>query len=160
MNRDTAAPHPSLVIDHATADDAPAIKAMVDAAYSKYIERMNDLPAPMKADYRELAATGNLYALRDEGGMRGAVLLSIEPDSVKVSNLVVDPQSQGKGYGRALMEFAEQLAHRLNLPALTLFTNIHMRENIALYTKTGFIETGRKTELGYERIYFRKALTR
>jgi hypothetical protein len=33
-----------------------------------------------------------------------------------------------------------------------------MTENIELYKKLGYMETARKTEQGYQRVYMRKAL--
>uniref|UniRef100_UPI0039EFE2D9 GNAT family N-acetyltransferase n=1 Tax=Bordetella sputigena TaxID=1416810 RepID=UPI0039EFE2D9 len=119
---------------------------------------MGRLPAPMSADYAELAASGDLYVLRAHGVIAGAVLLTQDHDSIKINNLVVGPAEQGKGYGRELMLFAERMARSKNLPALTLFTNALMHENIALYTKTGFVITDRKSEAGFDRVYFRKQL--
>ena len=147
-----------LVVERAKAQDAPAIKRMVDAAYSKYIERIGKLPAPMTTDYNKLVETQNVYVLRVGGSMIGSILLSMDGESVKVNNLVVDPPAQGRGYGRLLMDYAEDMARAQGLAAVTLFTNEKMHENIALYTKIGFTETGRKTEDGYNRVFFRKNL--
>jgi len=55
-----------------------------------------------------------------------------------------------------LMDHAEDMARAQGLAAVTLFTNEKMHENIALYTKIGFTETGRKTEDGFNRVFFRK----
>lgn len=148
----------SLVVETAKAEDIPAIKPMVDAAYSKYIDRLGKLPAAMTADYDKLVETQGLYVLRVGSNVVGSVLLSKDGDSIKVSNLVVDPSAQGCGYGRVLMNHAEDIARTQGLSAVTLFTNERMRENIALYTKIGFTETGRKTEKGFNRVFFRKKL--
>lgn len=153
-----AAPRTALATRRAKLEDSDPIKAMVDSAYAMYIERLGMLPHAMRSDYKALADTGNLYVLHDEREVLGAVLLTPCEDSIMVSNLVVHPKNQGKGYGRELMLFAETLARELHLSALTLFTNELMHENIKLYSKTGFIETHRKTEGDFNRIYFRKAL--
>jgi ribosomal protein S18 acetylase RimI-like enzyme len=147
-----------VVVEKATPADAAEIKPIVDAAFSKYTERLGMLPAAMTADYAALARTQNLYVLRVKDAVLGAILLMQEGDSIKVSNLVVHPGAHGRGYGRMLMEYAEEMARARGLPALTLFTNERMHENITLYTKTGFMETGRKTEGGFNRVYFRKQL--
>ena len=146
----------SLVVETAKAEDVPAIKPMVDAAYSKYIERLGKLPAAMTADYDKLVETQSLYVLRAGGNVVGSILLSRDDDSIKVNNLVVDPSAQGRGYSRVLMDHAEDMARAQGLAAVTLFTNERMHENIALYTKIGFTETGRKTEDGFNRVFFRK----
>ncbi len=147
------------VIERATSEDVTAITRMVYAAFSKYTERLGMLPAAMMADYAKLVQTQDVYVLEVEGTVLGSVLLVNDGDSIKVSNLVVDPGAHGRGYGRVLMEYAEKMARDQGLPALTLFTNEKMHENIALYTKTGFMETGRKSEGGFNRVYFRKQLT-
>ncbi len=145
-----------LVVETAKAEDVPAIKPMVDAAYSKYIERLGKLPAAMTADYDKLVETQSLYVLRVSGNVVGSILLSRDDDSIKVNNLVVDPSAQGRGYSRVLMDHAEDMARAQGLAAVTLFTNEKMHENITLYRKIGFTETGRKTEDGFNRVFFRK----
>jgi GNAT superfamily N-acetyltransferase len=147
-----------LIVDIATVEDIGSIKSMVDAAYSKYIERLGKLPAAMSTDYTKLVETRGVYVLRESGKVIGSILLSKDGDSIKVNNLVVDPTAQGKGYGRVLMEHAENMARVQGLAAVTLFTNEKMHENIALYAKMGFIETGRKFDDGFNRVYFRKPL--
>lgn len=112
----------------------------------------------MSADYALLVASGNLYVLRVDARLLGAIHLTPAQDALMVSNLVVDPVAHGQGYGRALMLFAEAQAREKGLVALTLFTNELMHENIALYTKIGFVETSRKTENHFQRVYFRKDL--
>jgi len=149
----------SSVVEIAKAEDVRAIKRMVNAAYSKYIERIGKLPAAMTADYDKLVETRNVYVLRADGTVVGSVLLSKAEDSIKVSNLVVDPAVQGRGYGRVLMDHAESMARAQGLAAMTLFTNRKMHENIALYRKIGFTETGRNTEDGFARVFFRKELS-
>ncbi len=146
----------NLVVETAKAEDVPAIKPMIDAAYSKYIERFGKLPAAMTADYDKLIETQSLYVLRVGSNVVGSILLSRDDDSIKVNNLVVDPSAQGRGYSRVLMDHAEDMARAQGLAAVTLFTNEKMHENIALYTKIGFTETGRKTQDGFNRVFFRK----
>ena len=136
--------------------DVLAIESMLDAAYSKYIERLGTLPAAMTVDYGALVQTGHVYVLRVGGRVVGSVLLPTRDGSLEIHNLVVDPSAQGRGYGRVLMDFAEDLARRQGLAAITLFTNEKMHENIALYRKRGFIETGRETQDGFNRVFFRK----
>ncbi|WP_332459322.1 GNAT family N-acetyltransferase [Bordetella genomosp. 8] len=119
---------------------------------------MGKLPAPMQADYGALAASGDLYVLRAHGVIAGAILLTQDRDALKVNNLVVGHEDQGKGYGRELMLFAERMARSRGLRALTLYTNALMHENIALYQKTGFVITDRVAEDGFDRVYFRKPL--
>jgi len=57
-----------------------------------------------------------------------------------------------------LMAEAETAAHAAGLPSVTLYTNIHMTENLDFYARLGFAETGRVHEDGFDRIYMEKAL--
>ncbi|KAK7422770.1 hypothetical protein QQZ08_009395 [Neonectria magnoliae] len=152
----------TVTITRAKPGDLPAIKIIVDEAYSKYIERIGKPPAPMTTDYNELLSTHEIFVLRTDATntIVGSIVLGTdgESDSIEIKNLVVDPAAQGRGYGRVLMNYAEELARSQGRPALTLFTNIKMYENLGLYEKMGFVETGRRTESGYERVYFRRDL--
>ena len=146
-----------IIVEAAKSEDVAAVKSMVDTADSKYIDRLGKLPAAMTADYDELVKTRIVYVLRVGGSVVGSVILTKAVDSIKVNNLVVDPSAQGcRGYGRALLDFAERRARAQCLAALTLFTNEMMHENVGLYRKIGFTETGRKTEDGFNRVFFRK----
>jgi hypothetical protein len=44
------------------------------------------------------------------------------------------------------------------LPALRLYTNAAMTENLLMYAHLGFVETHRATEKGFHRVYLRLAL--
>ncbi|KAF5003321.1 hypothetical protein FDECE_10120 [Fusarium decemcellulare] len=149
-----------VALARAKAEDVPAIKSIVNSAYTKYIERIGKPPAPMLADYDELLQSHDVFVLRelDSDVVVGSIMLSQAPDSIKINNLVVDVTAQGRGYGGVLMRYAEDFAKAKGRPALTLFTNVKMYENLSLYPKMGFDETERRTEDGYERVYFRKDL--
>ena len=56
------------------------------------------------------------------------------------------------------MAFAEAAASARGLPAIRLYTNIHMTENFPFYARLGFVETGRVHEDGYDRVYFEKTI--
>ncbi|KAJ5938142.1 acyl-CoA N-acyltransferase [Penicillium verhagenii] len=136
---------------------------MVDSAYSKYIERIGKPPAPMSANYHELIDTHDVFVLQDDKNIIvGCVILDVDQStclhSVEIVNLAVDPAAQGRGYGRVLLDCAEHVAREKGCSALTLYTNVKMYENLGLYVKMGFVETGRRPEDGFERVYFRKEL--
>lgn len=162
--------HGGPIISRATIEDAPHIKSMVNAAFSKYIDRIGKPPRPMTADYDHIVKTQDAFVLRDSNvnGSRvvGFISLSLRPDSNSGSNtssvnidiLVVDVLAQGRGYGRKLMDHAENEARRQGLSCLTVCTNVKMYENISLYTKMGFVEVGRHSEEGFDRVFFRRDL--
>lgn len=148
-------------ITNAAPEDIPVIKSMVDAAYCKYIERIGKPPAPMTADYHVLMQTHEIFLLqKPNGNIMGSIMFrsDLPSNSIEINNLVVDPLAQGLGYGRILMDYAENIAKERGHSSLTLYTNVKMYENLGLYVKLGFIETERKVEDGFERVYFRKPL--
>jgi ribosomal protein S18 acetylase RimI-like enzyme len=63
---------------------------------------------------------------------------------------------QGTGVGRALMAHAERYAREIGRPELRLYTNAAMTENLALYSRLGYREVGRRSEHCFERVYFAK----
>jgi GNAT superfamily N-acetyltransferase len=145
----------------ATSSDLEAIERMVITAYSKYIPRMGMKPAPMTADWASLVAANQVYVLRVDGTLHalGSIVLRNTEESIKVNSLVVDPASQGKGYGKVLMKFASDEGRKRGCKAVELYTHEKMVENVTLYEKMGFEEIGRRTEDGFDRVFFRKAIS-
>jgi ribosomal protein S18 acetylase RimI-like enzyme len=146
-----------LRLRRATADDLPAIRAVIDAAYARYLTRMDKPPAPMFRDYGPSVEAGTTWVT----GSPITAVLTLDPrdDHLYVENIAVDPSAQGRGLGRALMEFAEQEAARLTLGRMALVTHEAMTENQAIYARLGYIEVERRAEDGYRRIYMEKPLT-
>ncbi|KAJ5092008.1 hypothetical protein NUU61_006878 [Penicillium alfredii] len=147
-------------ISNATIHDAPTIKSIVDASYSKYIERIGKPPAPMTVDYIQVIKSQPVLVLRNDTTILGCVILSTDSgcEPTNIENIFVDPAAQGQGYGRVLLGGVEKRARAKDRSALTLYTNAKMYENLGLYAKLGFKETESRTEDGYERVYFRKDL--
>jgi ribosomal protein S18 acetylase RimI-like enzyme len=145
-------------IRRAKSGDVPEIRAVVEAAYSPYLPRIGLAPAPVAADYRAIVAAGDAWV--GVSGRRVVGVLVIRPagDALQLENVAVEPAFQGRGYGRALIAFAERRARELGLPGVTLYTNEAMVENLRLYPRLGFVETGRRVEDGYRRVFFRKSL--
>lgn len=162
MGTTTTAGGQTTFIRRAIVEDADTISSIVSSAYSKYIERMGLQPAPMLHDYREqIQSTGiDVYVLINDGAIHGSITLVNVPitRTMQVSNVVVDSSSQGRGFGRLLMDFAEAECRKRGFEAVTLYTNVKMHENIGLYLKLGFEETKRQVDGPYERVYFRKHL--
>lgn len=149
-------------IQPATPIDLPAITALVSLAYSPYIPRLDGKsPAPMTADYASLISSSFLYSLVANETVVGCISLSASTShesALEINNLAIHPSSQGKGYGKLLLAFAEDVAKEQGLKSCCLYTNIKMVENVALYSKLGYGEIGRWSEDGFERVFFVKTL--
>ncbi len=139
-------------------EDQGALVHCVQAAYSRYIERIGKKPAPLLADYAVLIAQGMVFVLADEEEIQGVLVMMSRGRELFVENIAVDPRFQGQGLGRALMAFAEQQAEKDQLDEIRLYTNELMTENLRFYHQLGFEEEGRYVQDGYRRVFLRKRL--
>lgn len=154
------------MIRPARPDDRARIEAIVEAAYSPYLARMNRKPAPMVDDYAARIAAGQTFVLEAEREVAGVLVLEDHPDDppenkggfLLLENIAVDPGRHGQGLGRTLMDFTEAEARRRGYGAVELYTNEVMVENIARYRHLGYVETKRERAAGYDRVYMRKTL--
>lgn len=142
----------------ATSHDVAAIEAIVQAAYAPYIERIGRKPGPMLEDYHQQVEAGGVHVLEHGGRVRGFIVLRDIDGALLLDNLAVAPDAQGLGFGRLLMDFAEQRALGAGFAAIRLYTNEAMTENITLYTRRGYVETHRAEEHGLRRVYMTKYL--
>ena len=140
----------------ATAADLPAIKALIDAAYARYLTRMDKPPGPMLRDYGPSVEAGSTWVT----GSPITAVLTLYPrgDRLLIENIAVHPGAQGSGLGRVLMSFAEQEAARRGLTRMALVTHEVMTENQAIYARLGYTEVQRRADDGYRRIYMEKRL--
>lgn len=146
------------MIRKARPDEAAAARNVVIAAYQHYVPVIGREPAPMFDDYAGRIAAGQLWVLQDTQGVAGVLVLEDGPDCFMLENIAVAPDRQGRGVGRQLLDFAETEAKRCGWNAITLYTNALMLTNIAIYTARGYLETGRVTEKGFQRVYMAKPL--
>jgi GNAT superfamily N-acetyltransferase len=142
----------------ADAADLPEITRIVDAAYGKYIARIGKPPGPMLDDYAAHVRAHAAWVAEDAAGIAGLIVLVPEPDHLLLDNIAVDPARHGQGIGRALLDFADAEARRRGYAELRLYTHQMMTENIALYSRIGWTETGRAAQSGYDRVFFTRKL--
>jgi ribosomal protein S18 acetylase RimI-like enzyme len=138
--------------------DAQAVDEMVQRAYGHYVDRIGRRPGPMDADYELRVAQGQVSVADEAGRIVGLIVLVQEPDHLLIENVAVAPERQGEGIGRALLAFAEAAAREANTPTLRLYTHAAMTENLALYLRLGYSEAERRTDNGFERVFFVKRL--
>ena len=146
------------MIRKARAAETNAVRDLVRAAYQHYVPMIGREPAPMVDDYAVRIAADQVWVLEDADGLGGVLVLEDGPDCFMLENIAVRPDRQGLGYGRQLLELAEAEAIRCGWDVVTLYTNALMTNNIAIYAARGYVETGRKTEKGFSRVYMEKPL--
>jgi GNAT superfamily N-acetyltransferase len=71
----------------------------------------------------------------------------------------VSEAGRGQGIGKALIQFCEAQARRLGLVSVRLYTNAKMTDNLSIYPRLGYIEVERRSEDGFDRVYFEKHLS-
>ena len=144
----------------ATRSDLAAVQKIVRAAYTHYIVRIGCEPGPMLDDYASLIDGGRVHVAERDDLVQGFLVLIPQDEAMLLDNVAVAPQAQSTGLGRTMLEFAERSALEAGYAAITLYTNVAMTENIALYTRIGYAETHRIEEKGLRRVYMRKPLAR
>ncbi|MFE7230688.1 GNAT family N-acetyltransferase [Streptomyces sp. NPDC002405] len=144
----------------ASAADVPAVKAVTDAAYRPYIERIGVVPAPMEADHAANVTAGKVFVVREpEGGrVTGLVVIEARADHLFLDSIAVHPDAHGTGVGRRLLEFVDTRARALGLPEVRLYTNALMWENQRIYPRFGYEVVERRVDGPYDRVHYRKRL--
>jgi ribosomal protein S18 acetylase RimI-like enzyme len=142
----------------ATVADAPRLTELVGAAYGHYVERIGGPPRPMTDDYAEVVRTYRVTVAERGGEIVGLIVLGVGDEGFLIDNVAVDPSHQGGGVGRALLEHAEAEARRAGYDSLYLYTHQRMSENLALYSRIGYVEYDRRRQGGASIVYMRKQL--
>ncbi|MGQ0677162.1 MAG: GNAT family N-acetyltransferase [Rhodospirillales bacterium] len=145
-------------IRKAGASDEAAVLALIRRAYAKYVPRIGREPAPMTGDYGAAIEAGRCWVLDGAGRLSGVLVMRPKDGGWFVDTVGVDPADQGKGVGRALMEFAEAEALRNGFGAVRLYTNAKMAENMPFYRGLGYEIAERRVEDGFDRVFFLKRL--
>ncbi|MFI6015731.1 GNAT family N-acetyltransferase [Streptomyces sp. NPDC051243] len=140
----------------ATAADVPAVKAVTDAAFTPYIERIGVVPVPMEADHAANVAAGKVFVTGDP--VTGLVVVEAREDHLFLDSIAVHPDAHGRGVGRRLLHFVDARARALGLHEVRLYTNAMMWENQKIYPKFGYELTERREDGPYDRIHYRKRL--
>ncbi|POX45716.1 GNAT family N-acetyltransferase [Streptomyces sp. Ru71] len=140
----------------AVAADVPAVKAVTDAAYHPYIERIGVVPQPMEADHAADVAAGRVFVTGDP--VVGLVVVEPQADHLFLDSIAVHPDAHGTGVGRRLLHFVDAHARALGLPEVRLYTNAMMWENQEIYPKYGYQVVERRVDGPYDRVHYRKRL--
>ncbi|MDT9693174.1 GNAT family N-acetyltransferase [Streptomyces sp. P9(2023)] len=136
--------------------DVPAVKAVIDAAFTHYIERIGLVPSPMEADHGANVAAGRVFVAGDP--VVGLVVVIPEADHLYLDTVAVHPDAQGTGLGRALLDWVDARARELGLAEVRLLTNAMMWENQKLYERYGYELVERRADGPYDRMHYRKRL--
>jgi ribosomal protein S18 acetylase RimI-like enzyme len=143
----------SVSLRPATAADVPRLTELVHAAYAHYVPRLGGPPRPMTDDYSEVVSTHRVTVAERAGEIVGLVVLGVNEEGFFIDNVAVDPSQRRIGVGRALLEHAESSAREAGFDSLYLYTHERMVENLALYSRIGYVEYDRRL-FGDARVVF------
>ncbi|NUU37674.1 GNAT family N-acetyltransferase [Pseudomonas sp. C2B4] len=147
------------MIRQANANDEVAVRACAEQAYARYVPLIGRKPAPMLADFRTQIAAGHVYLCTGEQDeLRGFIVFFPVDRHMFLENVAVSETGRGKGIGKSLVQFCEAEAMRLGLGSVHLYTNEKMTDNLSIYPRLGYVEVQRRSEDGFNRVYFEKRL--
>ena len=112
----------------------------------------------MTDDYADVVRTAQVTIAELGGEIVGLIVLSVTSEGFLVDNVAVDPSEQGSGVGKALLEHAEDEARRAGFDSIYLYTHERMIENLALYSRIGYVEYDRRAQGEDFLVYLRKPL--
>jgi ribosomal protein S18 acetylase RimI-like enzyme len=108
-------------------------------------------------EYFELASSEeNLFVLKDGGKILGAMVLDewqtpewasadwteVEGNPLILHSFCVHPEAQGKGFGKKMLQFAEDFTKGQHYPALRLDSYSGNKSAVSFYEKRGYRKTG------------------
>ncbi|MGC6176000.1 GNAT family N-acetyltransferase [Lacrimispora sp. 38-1] len=152
-----------------TPEDIEQIAELYDAV-NDYLESHINYPGwrkgiyPVKEDAKDGVDKGTLYVLWADGKAAGSVVVNqfqekgyetaawkqeAKPEEVAVIHtFLVHPDFLGRGFGKNLLEFAEEKAREQKRAVIRLDVNEKNTPAIKLYRKLGYCFAG-KADLGY-----------
>lgn len=142
----------------AVPSDASHVADLVDAAYRHYVERIGTIPGPMTDDYDEVIRNHHVTVAEWDGAIEGVIVLRVTDEGFLIDNVAVHPSQRGRGLGRALLELAEAQARRAGFDSVYLYTHEKMTENLALYSRIGYVEYDRRSQGDFSLVFMRSAL--
>lgn len=148
-----------IVVRPAMCEDQSAIECIARSAFAVYIPRMDRKPFPMLDDYAKHIENGFAFVLADEANVLGYIVLLPREGYLLLDNMAVSQCVKGSGFGRILMQFADEYALKLGYRQIRVYTNEAMHENLNFYPHFGYSFCHRAEENGYKRIYFVKNLS-
>lgn len=120
-------------------EDAAIIREITHRAYEKWVPVIGRLPKPMTADYSQAVEAHIVDLLVDDDNrILGLIEIILGADHLLIENVAVDPTAQGRGYGKALVAHAEDMARHAGHGCVRLYTNKLFVANVALYARLGY----------------------
>ena len=127
-----------LPLRRADLTDLSALLALQRAAYEPNRALLGVEPLPLQVDYGAILRSHEVWLAPGGDGSEGALILKPHPDHLLIWSVATTPAVQGQGFGRRLLDAAEERARRLGLPQLRLYTGEKLAGNVRWYHRHGY----------------------
>jgi GNAT superfamily N-acetyltransferase len=157
---DAPSPMVEFAVENPTTDDARWCLGQYFAELNTRFEAGFDPVVSISADAHELTPpAGVLCIARLRGEPVGCGALKFHHDApTELKRMWIAPSARGLGVGRRLLQELEQLAREAGATIVRLETNRALREAIALYRRSGYVEVEAFNAEPYAHHWFEKRL--
>ena len=114
----------------------------------------------MVADYEQAVRDHRIDLMSAGSKMVGLIETMLRDDHLWIENVAVQPEHQGRGFGRLLLARAEHQALEAGRREIRLLTNAAFESNVTLYEKAGYAVVNREPFMGGTTLYMSKDLGR
>ena len=132
----------NLTLRKAKPEDSEFAYCVKRAALEEYVEKVWgwDEDEQQKL-HEERFRTQDFRVINLDGTDIGIIALVVEPDCLRLNQIFLLPEHQGKGIGRKCMLMIMEQAHQLGLPVRLRVLKVNPRA-LAFFQKLGFTRTG------------------
>jgi ribosomal protein S18 acetylase RimI-like enzyme len=132
-----------VTIRQAGKSDTDAVTSTGVDAQRFQSDLLGHVPPSGRSDfYGPLIDRNTVWLIEEGSDIVGVIVLERIDDHLLVRNIGVVPSRRGRGYGRRLLDFAEQRARELSLGELRLFSNSLNKPAIAIFEHVGYVAFG------------------
>ncbi|MFM9849503.1 MAG: GNAT family N-acetyltransferase [Hyphomicrobiaceae bacterium] len=118
-------------------DDLDAVLALQQVAYARNRVLLGCEPLPLLADYQDIFRDYEVW-LAEDGGLAGALVVQARPDDLLIWSVATNPDGQGRGLGKGLLQAAEVRARELGRDVVRLYTGAVLQHLIDWYGRRGY----------------------
>jgi GNAT superfamily N-acetyltransferase len=137
---------PVIEVRRARLADRAAVVRVLQRAFADYDGVLQPPPGALgetEASVRAHLELGPIALAFIEGAPVGAMFIERKGDALFLSRVSVVPEKRGSGITARMVALAEDEARREGVHALTLRVREVLAQNLALFERLGFRETGR-----------------
>lgn len=139
-------------------EDGNQLAEIAHEAYGKYLDLVDEPPAPILLNYDEVAAAGRTHVAVTADRVLGMVTVEPSYPYLILRNLAVRPSCQGQGVGKRLVEVVEGVARSTRSKGVKLWTRAEMSGNLSFYRSLEYEITHSERNDRSHRIFFLKEL--